>query len=66
MNIPKFIIKKGKIYIDKETYNRDVMRVKDYKEDELEEKDKEITRLNNIIDELEKDLKKHILICIIH
>lgn len=49
MNIPKFRYIKGTLYIDKETYNRDVMKVKEYKEDEID-------RLNNII----KDIKSQI------
>lgn len=53
MNIPRFLHKKGKLYIDKETYNRDVMKVKEYKEEENE-------KLNNIIEELEKYLKEQI------
>lgn len=53
MNIPKFGYIKGTLYIDKETYDRDVMKVKEYKEDEID-------RLNNIINELEKWLRKNI------
>ena len=49
MNIPRFRYIEGTLYIDKETYNRDVMQVKEYKEDEID-------RLNNIIDELEKHI----------
>jgi hypothetical protein len=41
INIPKFYYHKKTLYIDKETYNRDVMKVKEYKEEQLN-KQKEV------------------------
>ena len=44
-----------KVFVSNETYNE----YKGTLQEQLEEKDKEIQRLNNIIDEMEKELKKY-------